>query len=167
MDTLVFLCQHTCTMVLPRWGLGLSGAACCRAVVSSSDSTSAKESSGHSEKVRRLLLLEDEQGGEGRWAQTQTESDYSQSKGSPGFHTVYSEYFVTVTDDPLFVFHSSMDQLWRLNPTFHIELYVYVVTYCCQSDCRSPGQKKSRCWFLSFLSPSLGPPSTSPSPSLN
>lgn len=56
MDTLVFLCQHTCTVVLPRWGAGLS----IDAVMSSSDSTSTEESSGHSGKVRRLLMLDND-----------------------------------------------------------------------------------------------------------
>lgn len=65
MDTLVFLCQHTCTMVLPRCGAGRSSEVC-EAAVSSSDSASAEESSGHSGKVRRLLLLDNEQGVEGR-----------------------------------------------------------------------------------------------------
>lgn len=65
MDTLVFLCQHTCTMVLPRWGVGFSSEVC-EAAMSSSDSASAEESSGHSGKVRRLLLLDNEQGDEGR-----------------------------------------------------------------------------------------------------
>lgn len=56
MDTLVFLCQHTCTMVLPRCGVGLSSEVC-EAVMSSSDSASAVESSGHSGEVSKLLLL--------------------------------------------------------------------------------------------------------------
>ena len=56
MDTLVFLCQHTCTMVLPRWGAGLSSEVC-DAAVSSSDSVSTTESSRHSGKVSKLLLL--------------------------------------------------------------------------------------------------------------
>lgn len=64
MDTLVFLCQHTCTMVLPRWGAGLSSEVC-DAAVSSSDSASTAESSGHSGKVRKLLLLKNSEGDEG------------------------------------------------------------------------------------------------------
>lgn len=67
MDTLVFLCQHTCTMVLPRWGAGLSSEVC-DAVMSSSDSASTMESSGHSGEVRKLLLLDNKQGDEGRRA---------------------------------------------------------------------------------------------------
>lgn len=54
MDTLVFLCQHTCTMVLPRCGAGLSGELGA-AAASSSDSASAVESSGHSGKVSKSL----------------------------------------------------------------------------------------------------------------
>lgn len=65
MDTLVFLCQHTCTMVLPRCGVGLSNEVC-EAAMSSSDSASTEESSGHSGKVRRSLLLDNEQGDVGR-----------------------------------------------------------------------------------------------------
>lgn len=56
MDTLVFLCQHTCTMVLPRCGVGLSSEVC-EGVMSSSDSASAVEPSGHSGEVSKLLLL--------------------------------------------------------------------------------------------------------------
>jgi len=67
MDTLVFLCQHTCTMVLPRCREGLSSETR-DAVTSSSDSASTKESSGHSGKVRRSLLLDNEWGDEGRRA---------------------------------------------------------------------------------------------------
>ena len=51
MDTLVLRCQHTCTVVLARWGAGFSGGPR-RAAESSSDSASAEESSGNSGKVR-------------------------------------------------------------------------------------------------------------------
>lgn len=67
MDTLVFLCQHTCTMVLPRWGAGLSSEVR-DAVTSSSHSASAEETSGRSGKVRRSLLRDTEWGDEGRRA---------------------------------------------------------------------------------------------------
>lgn len=75
MDTLVFLCQHTCTMVLPRWGVGLSSELC-DAAMSSSDSTSTVESSGHSGKVRRLLLLDNELADEGRGALKHRQCQY-------------------------------------------------------------------------------------------
>lgn len=67
MDTLVFLCQHTSTMVLPRLGAGLSNEFC-DAAISSSDSASIVEFSGLSGKVRKLLLLENAQVMKGRRA---------------------------------------------------------------------------------------------------
>lgn len=79
MDTLVFLCQHTCTMVLPRWGTGFSRAVL-DAVMSSSDSTSTAESSGHSGKVRRWLLPDHERVMRRVGTSTQTGSDYWQIK---------------------------------------------------------------------------------------
>lgn len=94
MDTLVFLCQQTCTMVLPRWGAGLSSEVC-DAAVSSSDSASTAESPGHSGKVRKLLLLllKNAEGDEGeRDAKTETQVS-NVAATSAGFIWTFDPYF--------------------------------------------------------------------------
>lgn len=119
--------------------------------MSSSDSASTEESSGHSEKVRRLLLLDNEQDDErggGRGAKTQTASDQSKISMYLGIHMVR---LLTVT--------AALSQ----SQASHIQLCGFVLTYCCLSGCWSAAQMKARCWFSPFLSPSLRPPSTSPS----
>lgn len=160
MDTLVFLCQHTCTMVLPRWGAGLSSAVC-DAVASSSDSASTEESSGHSGKVRRMLLLDSEQGDEGRRElKHKTATGYSQNNQS-----CVSE--ISVGGVLVFSFSLLVGLHSRLNYTIHVQLYANAATYCCPSGCSSAGQTTARCWFLPSLWPSVCPPSTSPSLSVN
>lgn len=79
MDTLVFRCQHTCTMVLPRCDAGLSGEL--GAAASSSDSASAVESSGHSGKVSKSLpransLADEEEEEEEERVRSSTMSDH-------------------------------------------------------------------------------------------
>lgn len=120
--------------------------------MSSSDSASTKESSGHSGKVRRLLLLDNEQDDErggGRGAKTQTASDQSKISVYLGIHMV----------SLLTVNAASLSQ----SQASHIQPCGFLLTYCCLSGCWSAAQMKARCWFLPFLSPSLRPPSTSPS----
>lgn len=105
MDTLVFLCQHTCTMVLPRGAAGLSGNVL-TAGASSSDSASAEESSEHSGKVRRLLLLDNEQSGEGGGKEAKTDSVRLFGNWTSGF--IFKTHNSRVFDNSRVLFKSSL-----------------------------------------------------------